>query len=115
MIELILEMQKQMTCKLKSSAIHSYTCTVLEGWGEKIIGRSTTQSRTWKSAWWWDWVGCWSFDWCPGSISYYFIVSKARCPLHTGAYRPSRADILVQWVIIFSWSSTRKSLLDWGV
>ena len=31
--------------------------------GAMIVGKSATQSRTRTSAWWRDWVGCWSFNW----------------------------------------------------
>ena len=38
--------------------------------GEKIVGKSTTQSRTWTSAWRRDYVGCWSFNWNDGLLSF---------------------------------------------
>ena len=63
-----------------TTLLQSEACTAVEGWGgAKIVGKNTTQSRTSTSAWQRDRVGCWSFDWNGGLLSFNWISGLLGC------------------------------------
>ena len=89
-----------------SSWVWQMACTAVGGWGRgaKIVGKNTTQNRTWTSAWWRDWVGCWSFDWNSRLLSFNWINGFLGC------FSAWTVDFSLSWVtknvlMSISWST----------